>query len=172
MSLLDGNMLPRQVRTMQPMDELLQAEQTVFDMLEAAVLQMLSDISMSGNQPLLKSSVEALVQAYTGYPCHIEEYPDQLKIIVVVELRAGSVLNRGPVVRKLNIMLPAHLMAILRLRLKTKGPVCMAWRATIARHIQVRPYQAVKISEFCNIQTAFYAKAGHHIKVNAKGVSE
>ena len=63
MPLLDKNMLPKLVRTMEPMDDLLRAEQVVLEFLELYIQQLLADASVNNNRPLTKEAVEAITAA-------------------------------------------------------------------------------------------------------------
>ncbi len=109
MPLLDKNMLPKLVRTMEPMDDLLRAEQVVLEFLELYIQQLLADASVNNNRPLTKEAVEAITAALSHNPAHVDEFPDYLTIHIVINRNTGKMVDRETVVKKLDVLLPAHL---------------------------------------------------------------
>lgn len=109
MPLLDKNMLPKLVRTMEPMDDLLRAEQVVLEFLELYIQQLLADASVNNNRPLTKEAVEAIAAALSHNPAHVDEFPDYLTIHIVINRNTGKMVDRETVVKKLDVLLPAHL---------------------------------------------------------------
>lgn len=109
MPLLDQNMLPKLVRTMEPMGDLLQAEQVVLDLLELYIQQLLADASVNNNRPLTKEVVEAIATALSHSPAHVDEFSDYLTIHIVINRNSGKMVDRETVIKKLEVLLPAHL---------------------------------------------------------------
>lgn len=109
MPLLSQNMLPKLVRTMEPMGDLLQAEQVVLEMLELYIQQLLADASVNNNRPLTKEAVEAIATALSHSPTYVDEFSDYLTIHIVINRNSGKMVDRETVIKKLDVLLPAHL---------------------------------------------------------------
>lgn len=109
MHLLDQNMLPELVRTMEPMGDLLQAEQVVLELLELYIQQLLADASVNNNRPLTKEVVEAILTALSHSPAYVDEIPNCLTIHIIINRNGKKMVDRETVIKKLEVLLPAHL---------------------------------------------------------------
>lgn len=109
MPLLDENMLPKRVRTMKPMDDLLQAEEVMLELLELYIQQMLADASVNNNKPLTKEAVESIATSVSHNPAHVDEFPDELTIHIVISRNNGKMVDRETIINTLDRLLPAHL---------------------------------------------------------------
>ena len=80
MSLTDKNMLPKRVREMAQMADLLQAEQLMLDRLYAVLQELLAQGSINNNTTLTKPELERICTLLTGCRCRVDEFAEKLTI--------------------------------------------------------------------------------------------
>lgn len=109
MAVNDIRMLPQRVRSMDQMEELLQAEQLLLDMIEAIIIDMAAEASVSNNTPMTKANSEYIASVISGSACYIKEYPETLTINIVVTRQTGAATSLIKLRNYMNELLPAHL---------------------------------------------------------------
>ncbi len=109
MAVNDIRMLPKRVRKMAQMEELLQAEQTLLDIIEAIIIDMAAEASVSNNTPMTKANSEYIASVISGSACYINEYPGILTIDIIVSRQTGTATSLIKLRNYMNELLPAHL---------------------------------------------------------------
>lgn len=119
MAVNDSSMLPEKVRSMSQMEDLLQAEQVLLTIIEAIILDMITEVAISNYLPMIKENVEMISTAISGNASYINEYPETLTIDVVVSRNTGAYTCLPKLRNYLNSMLPAHLKFNIYYELRT-----------------------------------------------------
>lgn len=127
MPLDDINMLPKRVRTMEQMADLLQAEKQMFDRLYREIYEMFSQGSINNNVTLTKPRLEYISSLFAENPCRVDEYSECLTIHIVVLRNSGRPTSIKALIDGVDVLIPAHLRyrvileAGIGLRITTRG---------------------------------------------------
>ncbi len=113
MPLDDIFMLPKRVRTMEQMADLLQAEKLMVERLEAVLAEMVRQGSINNNTPLTKERLEEIAALFANNPCRVDEYPDELTIHIVVSRKDGFYTSWKEIVDGVDVLIPAHLKYLI-----------------------------------------------------------
>lgn len=112
MSLLDHNMLPAQVRTMKPMDDLLQAEQAMLDVIAGIIDDLMADAILASAVTVTPDYLKQVITAIFKLDCTIMEYPEELTIKIWLHATGQELENPLPQIKKSNRFIPAHLKVL------------------------------------------------------------
>ena len=109
MSLLDNFMLPKKVREMAQMADLLQAEQLMLDRLYAVLQELLAQGGINNNTTLTKPELERICTLLTGCRCRVDEFADRLTIHICVYRNNGRPVSIRALIDGIKALIPAHL---------------------------------------------------------------
>lgn len=113
MPLDDIFMLPKRVRTMEQMADLLQAERLMIERLEAVLAELTRQGSINNNTPLTKQRLEEISSLFANNPCRVDEFPDKLTIHIVVSRKDGFYTSWKEIVAGVDVLIPAHLKYLI-----------------------------------------------------------
>jgi len=168
MPLTDEYMLPRRVRTMPQMADLLQAEEQMINRLMAVIAELEVQASINNNRTITKAWLEYLATLVSGCPSHVVEYED-VAIDIVISRNGGSPAGPKAIYDSLDYIIPAHLKyTIIYLYLETvKTSVPMRHKCGV--YMKVRPYRPQTVTAAGEANTSVYIKGHRLIRTNAKG---
>ena len=129
MPLDDIFMLPKRVRTMEQMADLLQAEKRMFDMLLQVLEEMSSQAEINNNTPLTKEKLEQIASMFAGNPCRVDEFSERLTIHIVVSRNSGKPTSPKTIIDGVDVLIPAHLKYCVVFELVVPLGVCIMRRA-------------------------------------------
>ncbi|MEY8355267.1 hypothetical protein AALB39_18185 [Lachnospiraceae bacterium 54-53] len=112
MALLDENMLPRLVRSMEPMDDLLQAEDAELSRVEAFIFELLDAAKLVTDVTVTPEYLKNAVSKIWNLECQVFEYPDELTIKLKLSLLGSDPAEPLPLIKRCNVYIPAHLKVI------------------------------------------------------------
>lgn len=112
MSLLDNNMLPAQVRTMKPMDDLLQAEQIMLEIIEGIIMDLMSDALLARAVTITPDYLTEVITGIFKLDCTIMAYPEELTIKIWLHDTGQELENPTSQIKKSNRFIPAHLKVL------------------------------------------------------------
>lgn len=109
MPLNDKNMLPKRVREMAQMADLLQAEQLMLDRLYGVLQELLAQGSINNNTTLTKAELERICGLLTGCKCRVDEFAAKLIIHICVKRNSGRLVSIRALIDGIKALIPAHL---------------------------------------------------------------
>lgn len=131
MPLNDEFMLPKRVRTMAQMKDLLQTERLMIERLEALLEELNRQGSINNNTPLTKARLEEISSLFANNPCRVDEFSDKLTIHIVVSRKEGLYTSWKEIVDGVDVLIPAHLKYLIVFELPVTirvGVMSAAWK--------------------------------------------
>lgn len=168
MPLTDAQMLPRRVRTMEPMADLLQAEEKMIERLMAAIAELQVQASINNNRTITKAWLEQLATIVSGAPSHVVEYED-VTIDIVVSRNSSSPAGPKAIHDGLDYIIPAHLKYNIIYRYVEAAMAIMPMRHGCGVRMKVLPYRPEKVQQAGEVNTSIHIKGHRYLKTSAKG---
>lgn len=109
MAINEKRMLPRRMRTMYQMEELLQAEQIILDIIIKVMEEIEESLEEIREETLTVERLISIAQILSRTSCVVEEYPENVKIRLIFEQLVGF---HSRIQRKLLDLIPAHLEVV------------------------------------------------------------
>lgn len=109
MLLNDKNMLPKRVREMAQMADLLQAEQLMLERLYVIIQELLAQGSINNNTTLTKPELERICTLLTCCSCRVDEFAEKLTIHICVKRNSGRPVSIRALIDGIKALIPAHL---------------------------------------------------------------
>ena len=109
MALNDERMLPKRVREMHQMEDLLQAEQFILNVILGIINDMISEAATINSLPMTKTNTEHIATMVSNNFSTVREYSDGVTIDILVSRNSGQRTNLPRLRRYLNDLIPAHL---------------------------------------------------------------
>jgi len=165
-SLLDENMLPERVRTMEPVDDLLQAEETELSRVEAYIFELLDGARLVTDVTVTPEYLKGVVSRIWNLSCTVLEYPDDLTVKLKLSVPGADPDEPLPLIKRCNTYIPAHLKVLYEYdkRLQSEGSLYAAApgmeviRASVpykpvngTGHKEIRLRAAVPVYEYVSI---------------------
>lgn len=119
MPLLDNFMLPKRVREMAQMADLLQAEQLMLDRLYVIIRELFAQGSINNNTTLTKAELERICSLITGCECRVDEFSQKLTVHICVKRNSGRPLSIRALIDGVKVLIPAHLKYVIVPELQT-----------------------------------------------------
>lgn len=117
MPLNDKNMLPKRVREMAQMTDLLQAEQLMLDRLYVIIQELYAQGSINNNTTLTKAELERICSLITGCECRVDEFGPKLTIHICVKRNSGRPVSIRALIDGIKALIPAHLKYVVVMEL-------------------------------------------------------
>lgn len=168
MPLTDEYMLPRRVRTMEPMADLLQAEERMIDRLMAAIAELQVQASINNNRTITKAWLEQLATIVSGAPSHVVEY-DSLVIDIVISRNDSSPAGPKTIYDGLDYIIPAHLKYNIIYKYVEAATAIVPMRHGCGMRVKVLPYRPEKVQQAGEVNTSIHIKGHQYLKTSAKG---
>ncbi len=109
MAVNDERMLPKRVRKMYQMEDLLQAEQFILNTILGIINDMISEAATINSLPMTKVNTEYIATMVSNNPSTVREYSDGVTIDILVSRNSGQQTNLPKLRKYLNDLIPAHL---------------------------------------------------------------
>lgn len=109
MAINEERMLPRRMRTMDQMEDLLQAEQIILDTIIKVIEEIEESLEEIREETLTVERLISIAQILSRTSCAVEEYPENVKIRLIFEQLVGF---HSRIQRKLLDLIPAHLEVV------------------------------------------------------------
>lgn len=129
MALDDAFMLPKRVRTMAQMADLLQAERLMLDRLYAVIQEMMAQSTINNNVTVTKELLEEVSTFFADNPCRVDEYSSELTIHIVVSRNGGHPTSIRRLIEGIDVLVPAHLKYIIVFELTVGVNICASKKA-------------------------------------------
>lgn len=138
MALNSNFMLPKRVREMAQMADLLQSEQQMLDRLYMIIQELFAQGSINNNTTLTKAELERICTLLTGCECRVDEFAEKLTIHICVKRNSGRPVSIRTLIDGIKTLIPAHL----------KYDIVMELAAAV--HIQTGQLKRKICFELCN----------------------
>lgn len=112
MAVNSENMLPLRVRKMRQMEDLLQAEQIMFDIVEGVIRDMIQESTFLTAETVTPAFLKKLVEELFQVECQVVEFPDCVTVKIRLHIKDKEPDEPLVNVEKTNRYIPAHLKVL------------------------------------------------------------
>lgn len=125
MAVNDGHMLPKKIRIIPQMEDLLQTEQNLIDEINHIIRAMLQEAVLTENEVVTLEYLKNLADSLSGLICDATEYPEQLMVRLqfhIENLVSGSHTKWED---QLKNYIPAHLKVLFEYMARLQSEVSL-----------------------------------------------